>query len=393
MPGGTLPASSNPRCLCREDEVSARWERYLERWLEAGLIEPAAAARIRAYEAHSAGLPTWRWPVRLAVGLGGLLMAAGVLLFVAAHWDRLSATARFVSVLLLVAVFHVAGALATERFAALATAMHAVGTVCLGAGIFLAGQTFHLQEHWPTGVLLWAAGAWVSWSLLRDWPHTVLIALLTPFWISSEWLQAMGTNGIDKILAAGLLLLAITYLTALLPEKETLERQTLVWLGGLALLPGTLTVIFFETARSFQNQLILPWEVLLSWAVALGLPLGLAWWLRGSKAWLNLLAAFWVVLLAATSPSFALGLGIYGLSALGAMGLIAWGVHEARKPLIYLGLAGFALTVLCFYFSTVMDKLGRAASLAGLGVVFLLGGWILEKARRRLLAGLAKGES
>lgn len=183
-------------------------------------------------------------------------------------------------------------------------------------------------------------GAWVAWGLLGDWPQTALVALLTPLWVSSEWLQATGTGrGIDQILAVGLLLLAITYLTALLPGKETLERYNLVWIGGLALLPAALTVIFFETARSFQDQLILPWEVLLGWAVALGVPLGLAWWLRRQKAWLNLLAAFWVVLLAATSPSFALGLGTYGLSALGAVGLIAWGVYEARKPLIYLGLA------------------------------------------------------
>jgi uncharacterized membrane protein len=377
----------------REDDMPEPWERHLERWLEAGLLEPAAAARIRAYEAQSARLPQWRWPVRLAVGLGGLLMGAGVLLFVAAHWDRLSATARFLSVLLLVAVFHIAGALVAGRFAVLATTLHAVGTVCLGAGIFLAGQIFHLQEHWPAGVLLWAVGAWAAWALLRDWPQTALVALVTPLWVSSEWLQATGHDSDSaKILVAGLLLLSITYLTARLPAKTTPERQTLVWIGSLALLPATLAVIFAETTRSFQNQPLLPGGVLLAWTAALGLPLGLAWWLRRRQAWLNLTAALWVVLLSATPPSFALGLGTYGLSALGAMGLISWGVHEVRKPFIYLGLAGFALTVLCFYFSTVMDKLGRAASLAGLGVVFLLGGWILEKARRRLLASLAKGE-
>jgi len=33
-----------------------------------------------------------------------------------------------------------------------------------------------------------------------------------------------------------------------------------------------------------------------------------------------------------------------------------------------------------------MDKLGRSASLVGLGILFLLGGWLLEKARRRVLA-------
>jgi hypothetical protein len=49
-------------------------------------------------------------------------------------------------------------------------------------------------------------------------------------------------------------------------------------------------------------------------------------------------------------------------------------------------MAGFAITILCFYFSTVMDKLGRSESLIGLGVLFLAGGWALEKLRRRLVA-------
>jgi hypothetical protein len=40
-----------------------------------------------------------------------------------------------------------------------------------------------------------------------------------------------------------------------------------------------------------------------------------------------------------------------------------------------------------------MDKLGRAASLIGLGLLFLLGGWLLEKTRRRLVAQLEKGEA
>ena len=49
---------------------------------------------------------------------------------------------------------------------------------------------------------------------------------------------------------------------------------------------------------------------------------------------------------------------------------------------------GFALTVLVFYFSDVMDKLGRSASLIGLGLLFLGGGYLLEQARRRLVAGV-----
>jgi len=44
-----------------------------------------------------------------------------------------------------------------------------------------------------------------------------------------------------------------------------------------------------------------------------------------------------------------------------------------------------ALTLIVFYFSEVFDKLGRSASLIGLGVLFLLGGWLLERLRRQLV--------
>ena len=224
--------------------MAARWEGYLERWISGGLIDPSTAERIRAYEAEQEKALGLRWPVLLAIGLGGLLLGAGVLLFVAAHWDTLSPAERFGLVLALVALFHVAGALAAERFSALSSTLHAVGTICLGAGIFLAGQIFNLQEHWPGGVMLWAIGAWVAWALLRDWPQAALVALLTPMWLSSEWMEATrGWIGGEKILSEGLLLLAITYLTALLPEKETSIRKALMWIGGLALIPFAAFVI------------------------------------------------------------------------------------------------------------------------------------------------------
>lgn len=384
--------------------MPARWERYLERWTSARLIELSAAERIRAYEAEQERAQGLRWPVLVAVGLGGLLLAAGVLLFVAAHWDNLSPSERFGLILFLVALFHVAGALIVERFSVLATALHAVGTICLGAGIFLAGQIFHLQEHWPAGMMLWALGAWVAWALLRDWPQAALVALLTPIWLSGEWIEATrGWIGRDKILAEGQLLLAVSYLTALMSDTETPVRKALAWIGGLALIPS---VVFVTASGS-----ILPWEHfplpvsyrVFGWIAALALPLALAWWMRRNAAWLNVVAALWVVTLGTTSGRAEASdtmllyvwheLGPYGMCALGSIGLIAWGLKETRKERINLGVAGFALTVFYFYFSTVMDKLGRSASLIGLGLLFLLGGWELERTRRRLVARLGKGSA
>jgi hypothetical protein len=39
-----------------------------------------------------------------------------------------------------------------------------------------------------------------------------------------------------------------------------------------------------------------------------------------------------------------------------------------------------------------MDKLDRSLGLIGLGILFLAGGWALEKWRRKLVAGMGKAE-
>jgi hypothetical protein len=46
--------------------MAAHWERYLERWTSAGLIDASAAARVRAYEAGQ-GPP---WTIQLGVKKG-----------------------------------------------------------------------------------------------------------------------------------------------------------------------------------------------------------------------------------------------------------------------------------------------------------------------------------
>ena len=147
-------------------------------------------------------------------------LCAGVLLFVAAHWDELSPSGRFSLVLALVAVFHVAGAFAASRFAALATALHGIGTIATGAGIFVSAQIFHLQEHWPGGIMLWGAGSLDGGWLRRDSVQASLAAILTPAWLACEWIDiAERHHAFERLAFQGLLLLALTYLSALPPQN------------------------------------------------------------------------------------------------------------------------------------------------------------------------------
>ncbi len=374
-------------------------EAALERWRKAGLLDPETAERLRSFEAAHRETRGRSWPVFAALGFGVLMLGAGVLLFVAAHWDDLSPASRFSLVLLMVGVFHVGGAAAASRIAALATALHALGTVVLGAGIFLTGQIFHLQEHWPGGIMLWALGAWIGWALRRDFVQAGLAAVLTPAWLAAEWGVATENYHADElVLAEGILLLAVVYFTAQTRELTGPVRRTLKWIGGFALLPAAGAVLF---AYDYRYGRDLPAALAaLGWSAAFLLPLALAAALRRRGAWIYLPAALWIYVLG-TLPSpwsqaqdetllqFAWrALGPFLWTALGSVALMFWGVKEERRERINFGIAGFALSVLMFYFSGVMDKLGRSASLIGLGVLFLVGGWLLERTRRRLIAGM-----
>jgi hypothetical protein len=164
-------------------------ERLLTRWLGAGLVDLDTVERIRAFEARGQKPGRVRWWAALVVALGGLLVAAGILLFVAAHWNRLAPSERFAVVVASTAVLHAAAAAVGSRFPALATTLHAVGTVAAGAGIFLSAQIFNLQAHWLDGLLLWAIAACVGTLLLGDWPQAGLAAVLVPFWVWLRWFE------------------------------------------------------------------------------------------------------------------------------------------------------------------------------------------------------------
>ena len=71
------------------------WQRSLQRWVEARLIDTATAERIQAFETDRERRGGRRWPVIIACVFGGLLLCAGILLFVAAHWEDMSPAGRF----------------------------------------------------------------------------------------------------------------------------------------------------------------------------------------------------------------------------------------------------------------------------------------------------------
>jgi uncharacterized membrane protein (UPF0136 family) len=266
-------------------------EERLERWREAGLIDAGTVEQIRAFERIGTSPTQTRWPVIVTLAVGGVMLSAGMLLFVAAHWADLAPSARFGVLLAGLAACHAGAALAVDRFPPLATTLHAVGTAVLGAAVFLAGQTFHLEIDWPAGFLLWALGGWTGYLLLRSWPQLLFAALLTPSWLVAEWVNRMANRGGAnlEIPLSGLLLLSAVYLFADRRRQDTPERTTLAITGGIAIIPlAMMTILNTSDLLGRDGVPASGWERAAWWALALGGPLLLAVRLRGREAWMAL---------------------------------------------------------------------------------------------------------
>jgi uncharacterized membrane protein len=377
-------------------------EQSLTRWRAAGLIDEPTETAIREYEQAQTAPTGRRWQVIVALVLGGILLGAGVFLFVAAHWDDISPISRLALVMAMLALFHVAGIASHERFPGFSTTTHALGTVASGGAIALVGQIFNMQEHWPAAVMLWAFSALTGWALLGDQFQQTLALLLLPAWLICEWAyRAQDYSGSEVYLWRTIAVIAAVYLTAYLHSRRRVVFGILFAVAGVALAVAA-GVLAEEGWRWSYYGYGHDWGfVPLSfrlWAYAIMLlSLGFAWLTDKRSVLPSAIIAATVFALPwlqtaissdvwkRTEPSVAM----YALVALVCVFLAWWGVRQASKAIVNYGIAAFALTVMWFYFSDIMGKLDRSLGLIVLGVLFLAGGWMLEKTRRRLVADIS----
>jgi uncharacterized membrane protein len=381
-------------------------ESLLNRWQTAGVLDAEAATRIRAFEQRQEKHGGLRWQGMVALILGAILLACGVALFVSAHWDELGPSARDGVVLAVVAVFHLAGGLVRKSFPGLSTTLHAVGTLSAGAAIALVGQIFNIQAHWPAAVLLWALAALAGWVVLSDQAQQTLTLLLVPAWIYCELAFHVAYRiGNNAYLGRFLFVWAVLYLTYFLGSRRRIVQGVLFAVAAIA--AAVSTGMMLDGWQSWsQYQIVIPFGVRVwAWLALAALPLAIAAF-RGHKGLVPVaVAVAYAVALPfcyrSRTVSLNYGNGVTGTYTrlepnLAAYALVAafalffcwWGVRMASKALVNLGVVGFAITVAWFYFSSLFDKMGRSLGLIGLGVLFLAGGWALERMRRRILAAM-----
>jgi len=147
-----------------------RWlHEQLPVWVTKGLVSPTQADAIgQLYPQPKAELPRG---MIIFSGLGAVVIGLGVILLLAYNWQTIPKFGKLGLVFGALVTAHAAGLRLFQRTdwrKQLGEALSLLGTMLFGAGIWLVAQVYHINEHYPNGFLLWAAGAVaLAWTLRR----------------------------------------------------------------------------------------------------------------------------------------------------------------------------------------------------------------------------------
>ena len=159
----------------------------LAKWREDGLISDEAARKIAArYDIDLSGTNERRSFILKLVAY--LFLALSLFTLVGANWEELPRAVRLIIVLGILAAVNFSGVWAQKNDKETqATTLFFLGNFCYGAAIVLVAQIYHLGEHMPNGVLLWAVGALALGLATRKSIITLQALILGLIWFLMEF--------------------------------------------------------------------------------------------------------------------------------------------------------------------------------------------------------------
>jgi uncharacterized membrane protein len=255
----------------------------LRLWQADGLITPEQAARLGArYRLDALGEPggLWRYLISAA---GAILIGLGVILLIAYNWGALGKAAKLTIVFGGLVLVHGAAILSMRKQHLLGESLFALGSMLMGAAIFLVGQVYHLDSHYPQAFLLWSLGvvalAWAMPSRVQAWMALILVLAwhlseVTDFhypnhgvWILLGLLFPLVWQFASPLLARSF---SVTLFIAL-GSSQLLHQQDVAGYALLAAamllicLPGLIRGAHGETAKALAGP---AWGVLVVWLLA-----------------------------------------------------------------------------------------------------------------------------
>jgi uncharacterized membrane protein len=177
----------------------------VKRWTAAKIISSEQATAIRALYREPAGGISWGLIVFF--GIGAVVVGLGVILLFAYNWDAIPKFGKLALIFSAITAAHVGGVMQGRREGwrvKLGEALSLLGTMGFGTGIWLVAQVYSINEHFPTGFLLWGLGALAMAWALRSVAHGMLAAILIAIWgLAETWGFNAPMDGAALLLLAG----------------------------------------------------------------------------------------------------------------------------------------------------------------------------------------------
>jgi len=159
----------------------------IDRWVAEGIVTPEQGDGLRTrYPVAAEGPP---WGLILFSAIGAVVTGLGIILLIAYNWADIPKFGKLAIVLGAVAAAHAAGVSLRRHDdwrAATGEAMHLLGSMLFGAGIWLVAQIYHIDEHYPNGFLFWGLGALAMAWALASIPQGILAAVTLMFWGAAQ---------------------------------------------------------------------------------------------------------------------------------------------------------------------------------------------------------------
>jgi len=396
-----------------DDPFVARLAAEVTEWRREGVVDAPTTRRIRqrygiqhqADEGEDAG--GQGRAVTVIGTLGSILVGLGVILFVASNWEAIGRPGKLALLLaFLVAFSGVAFLLRGHGHPRIGSALVFCSQLVFGANIFLIGQIYHVRSSEPTFLLIWAVGmipmAYVARSRLTAFVS--ILALLGWYaMLLSDWGALSGPHPLvaPSFLAFGLALVGFGGVFAAFQRTEPFAVVTRV-VGLATAFFVVFLLTFVEVWRSAGHAastgqppvtaFVVTAVLVLVAAVVANLASAL-WSRSGSLAWIEMIGSVCLVAITLVmvlvapfgSPEpYAL---LFHVVALGAViWAVLLGVATGRESLVNLSLVLFGLVVMARYFDFFGTLSNKSIGFIGAGVLLLVGGFVLERSRRFLLA-------
>jgi uncharacterized membrane protein len=190
-----------------------RLRKELPTWAEKGWITPGADEAILnhvATEKHGVRFLTFALSV-----LGVLLLGSGVITYFAANWDVMSKLSKLCLLFgSMWGAFMLAGyLLPAKRAPHIGQAIVLLAIILFGTNIMLIAQTYHIDSHYPNGILMWTLGGLLTAYLLAAQPALIAAIALSVLWTGME------SFGFDRPIHAWFLLVWGSFLPIIFRRK------------------------------------------------------------------------------------------------------------------------------------------------------------------------------